>query len=229
MLQYIETVKVAVWRYSVRLINILGTNGSGKSTRTDLLVKYLDSKKTPELVMMDCKNGYKEIGRIYDSIFILGRFNKSGKWIGLDLADFTTGQSRLDLYKYISEAYPNVEIFLQEGYFNNGSKHTNKEHLLNYGVDSYSYYFFIYDNMQQFIERCNGRTGKERGEEWAINSAGWRDNTTFLKLYEYYSELNEENCIVYKCNIHAPKDLLIQELFNTTFIVEEQEIVTDEW
>ena len=213
----------------MKLINVMGTNGSGKSTRVDALVKYLDTKMEAKLVHMDCKNGHKEIGRIYGDLFILGRLNNSGKWIGLDLADFCTFQSRLDLYKTISESYPEVKTFLQEGYFNNGSKKATKETLSEYNVSSYVYYVFVYDTIEQFIERCNGRTGKSRGLEWAEKSAGWNDNKSFNGVFEFYDKLKEEDCVVHKYDISAPRDLLVRELFNDTFEIPKEINEPKDW
>lgn len=199
----------------MKLINITGANATGKSTRVGCLVNFLDSKYESKLVHKNCRNGYKEIGRIYNDIFVLGRYNKSGIWVGLDLADYTTIQSRLDLYKEISEEY-NVSMFIQEGYFNNGSKTLNTTVLKEYNVTNYSYYFLLYNNIQDFIDRCSGRTGQIKTLEWAENSAGWKTNNSILSIYNTYNDLNEENCKSILVDIHAPVDFFVQELFNET-------------
>lgn len=213
----------------MKLININGANATGKSTRVATLVDYLDNNYDVELVHRDCRNGYKEVGRIYGEYFVMGRPTKKGLWAGIDLADYSSIQSRYDLYKDIHESYPQVKYFIQEGYFNNTSKTTTKEVLKDYGVDSYSYYYILYDDIQDFINRCNGRTGQDRGEDWALESAGWKKNILYKDIYKIYNDLNEENCKAVLVDFESPKDYFVTEFFNTNHEKKEATLSLDEW
>lgn len=213
----------------MKLININGANATGKSTRVTTLIKYLEENFKAELIYKNCKNGYKEIGRIYKDYFIMGRFNKKGVWVGLDLADYSTLQSRLDLYKEISSEYPEVKYFVQEGYFNNASKNTTSDILKEYGVNSYHYYYIIYSDIEDYIDRCNGRTGLNRDLDWAKNSAGWKNNQNLYSIMDVYDKLNEPNGNTTKVDINAPKDYFVREFFDRTFEVPEIQPESDDW
>lgn len=201
----------------MKLINIIGANATGKSTRVSTFIRFLDSKEQPTLVFKNCRNGYKEIGRIYGDYFFLGRFNSKGVWVGLDTSDFSTQQSKLNLYKEIKLEYPEIQFFIQEGYFNNSSKTLTKELLSKYGVDSYKYYFFIYDDIQDYISRCSNRTGQEKDFQWATKSAGWKANLNFSVVFEFYKNLNEDGCSLKKVKFDEPLDFFVREFFNQEF------------
>jgi len=216
-------------------INVLGGNASGKSTRVSCLVKWMEGKfGAPELIIHYSMKKKKEteVGRIYNTsigkVFILGKFNNKGKWVGLDNADFSTYDSRYEFIKFMFENY-DLRVFLQEGYFNNRGYAFTFEKVIENGsnVDEVIEVFFLYTKVEQFLERTNGRTGKERGLDWAENAPGWRDNVSQRKHLEKLFETKENGetkTILLDVPIDETKDYFIQQLFNETCECKEEEI-----
>ena len=106
-----------------------------------------------------------------------------------------------------------------EGYFNNrsvaGSPHNLRE---NGGVSKVTTLISYYDDIEKFIERTNGRTGKERGMVWAENSPGWKDNAVFIRMMEKYQEgIGEKDTLERVDNIDSPRDFLVTRFFNDSF------------
>jgi len=210
-----------------QFINLLGGNAIGKSTRVAYLTKYLDEKCEPYEPLIHYSMKKKkdiEVGRIYNTtkgkIFIGGRMNGKGKWTGLDTADFSTGQSRYDFIKFMFETH-DIDIFVQEGFFNNRI-HTNtleKLHEHSYPVDSCVQFAFLYDDVTEYMNRCNDRTGKDRGLDWAENSSGWKENVAMDKKFKLISETSKGETI--RCNKDERKDFLVDYIFNDSFEVSE--------
>ena len=223
----------------------MGTNGLGKSTRVNALVEYLGkdykeisytflktTKKTPDGVMTTVKN----IGRYYPEkkTFIMGSKNKKGVWVGLDNADITTFDDKYEFYKWIQKEYPDLEYFIQEGYFNNRSMRSSPDANRELFKSSHTV-IFIYDNVEEFLERCSGRTGKDKTLDWALNSTGWGDNGTCENLYNRYLVEVCDKHTVESYKKDAPKDLLVNIIFNDTFDYIEETVelpkkeIVDEW
>jgi hypothetical protein len=71
--------------------------------------------------------------------------------------------------------------FIVEGYFAVGGGFLRPDALAPM-FDKVSQYYFLYDTLEQYVERTEGRTGRtwvERGKD-PVKSAGWRSNQTFL-------------------------------------------------
>jgi energy-coupling factor transporter ATP-binding protein EcfA2 len=210
-------------------VNILGGNASGKSTRVTCLVKFLGEKfGEPELVFHHSMKTKKdaEVGRIYKTsignMFILGRFNKKGKWVGLDTADFSTYDSRYAFIKYMFDNY-DISYFIQEGYFNNRGYAFTLEKVLDNGakVDKTIEFFFLYEDVKDFQRRTNERTGKDRDLDWAENAPGWRDNLTQTRVFNELKE-SETKTVLEKVSIDVPRDYFVEYFFGENFNCEEE-------
>ena len=205
-------------------INILGGNASGKSTRVGCLVNYMHEKAGSYEPVIYFSNKVKkeiEVGRIYNingvEYFVVGRFNNKGKWVGLDTADFSTYDSRYKFIKYMFENF-NISFFIQEGYFNNRGYAFTKEVLdeQGCGVDKVIEFFILYDKVEQFLERTNNRTGKDRGLDWAENAPGWRDNEGQIKVLKRLQEEGTETELI-TISIDAKKDYFVEYFFGVEY------------
>lgn len=197
----------------LHLVNVTGSNGTGKSTRTNILVNWMCRKYDSEEFIYN----NEKIGLIFPSIGYLIIGDKTGHdgWCSLDLAKFKTWEDKLNFYKYISDNHPEISTIFQEGYFNNGSMQGSPSNLRNFGITRSSIYFFFYDNVEEFLKRTNERSGKaSRGLDWAENCAGWKDNCVMPKIMEKYKEEMLENDIVKRVSIHANRNYFLTELFN---------------
>lgn len=213
----------------MKLSNIMGTNALGKSTRINCLVDYLGedyeevsytflrkSKAEPDGVMTTIQN----IGRYYKKhkILIVGRKNNSGVWVGLDTADLNNWGSKIEFYtRIINKELPyDIEHIIQEGYFNNTSMQGSPNALKTIGFTSADFYIFIYDTVDEYLERCNSRSGKIRDIDWAKNSPGWKDNTTYSNTLKNYKKEEDSNFVVYKLCKDEHVDYFVRKLFNDT-------------
>ena len=215
------------------LINILGSNATGKSTRVSYLTKWLDSHWSSEgFEYNTVKKGLKDIGKFYPELglLILGGNTRKGGWVSLDRADLSSYEQKLNFYKDIAENFPQVVSILQEGYFNNRSVQGSPNNLRNWGITSSKMYFLYYDKVEDFLERTNARSGKtERGLDWAENSPGWRDNATVQETEErYLKDCNEMLDIIKKVDINADKTYFITELFGNDFEIDMELFVEPE-
>jgi hypothetical protein len=209
---------------------MLGVNAIGKSSRVTALVNYLETKfKYTELsytTTLKLHNGntkdvhIKNIARIYENgVMIIGRKNKMGVWVGMDLGDTPNWAAKLAFYKYVIDNATTLGVnhIIVEGYFNNGSMQGSPESLKKLGFTSGDYCFFIYDNVEQFLERCSNRVGKDKGMEWAVNSVGWRDNAMYSRSYDKHKMQEDENFKIHKFGWLEPIDLLVRMYFNDTY------------
>lgn len=212
----------------MKFTNLMGTNGTGKSTRTTFLVEFLDknysykeltysflkaTKTSPEPTLTTIEN----IGRVYSNgMLIVGRLTQSGKWVGLDTADLNNWASKIQFYKYIIENSKELGInhIIQEGYFNNKSLQGSPNVIKQLGFESADFIVFSYNNVNEFLERCSGRAGKNKGLEWAMKSSGWNDNKAFVQYYEKYKLEESENFNVVLLNFDAEADYLVNLYFN---------------
>jgi len=225
---------------SLRLINYMGSNGSGKSTRTFTLVKYLQEhftwREISEAVERKNKDAKLEvIGTLFSNgWFVLGRFAKDGgQWVSLDTAIFSNWDTRLKRIPELKEKYPEITTIFMEGYFNNRSKRGSITNWEDKGCTEVHLILTYYEKIEQFIERTNNRTGKDRGLDWAENSSGWSDNILFGQLMDYYSEDlgKNENNMVWRIGFEEDRDVLVWRYFKEHYVYVPKSITktTDEW
>jgi hypothetical protein len=168
-------------------IGILGSCATGKSTRLNMFVEYLDEIAQVPYQVHDYtfyKKGemhtIKNAGRAYaNGIYIVGNKTKAGNWVG---ADYTFGKlgDKETIYGFIDIATEVHDTFIVEGYFAVGGGFLRPDALAPM-FESVSQYYFLYDTLDQYVERTEGRTGKtweERGKD-PEKSAGWKSNQSF--------------------------------------------------
>jgi hypothetical protein len=167
----------------MKLIYIVGANATGKSTRVTKIVDSLG--KSYEPIMF--RN--KEAGRIYESGFaIIGNRTKSGKWVGMDSFPENNWDERHKFLKSVTSTN-GVHTVIMEGYFNMVALAASSDRFLEDGFDEIDYYFFLYDKIEDYLERVNMRKGETRTLEWAENSVGWGENNSRLRrAYERHSD-----------------------------------------
>lgn len=215
------------------IINIGGSNAIGKSTRMNVLIEYMEAKFGSEPFSYDITKGkdptiiHKEVGFTSNGFLFIGSKKKTGGWVGWDKADFSSWTKRIALYKDIYDNYPDIHTIIVEGYFNNrsaqGAPKAIREQV---GENAISRnWVFLYDNIQEFIDRTNGRTGKDRGLDWAENSSGWQDNEVFKKYAKLYQEENQGKDETLIFNKDEPEDLFVQILFNENMEIEVPQLL----
>ena len=168
-------------------IGILGSCATGKSTRLNMFVEYLDNvAKVPyenhdyTFVKKDKMITIPNAGRAYaNGVYVVGNKTKAGNWVG---ADYTFGKlgDKLSIYDFLESVTETHETFIVEGYFAVGGGFLRPD-ALSHMFDSVSQYYFLYDTLAQYVERTEGRTGvtwEERGKD-AEKSAGWKSNQSF--------------------------------------------------
>jgi len=168
-------------------IGILGSCATGKSTRLNMFIEYLDDIAGIPYETHDytfTKKGeqvtIKNAGRSYaNGIYIVGNKTKAGNWVG---ADYTFGRlgDKVSIYEFMEKATEMNDKFIVEGYFAVGGGFLRPDALA-FMFDRVSQYYFLYDTLEQYVERTEGRTEKtwtERGKDPA-KSAGWKSNQSF--------------------------------------------------
>ena len=215
-----------------RIIFIQGSNAIGKSTRVSHLVDSLGdtwedhhytfnkvSKKEPTP-----KTTTILAGRQYPcGTYIVGRPTLSGVWVGTDYA-FSQLGGGYSILKYLDTVVrAGAQTVIVEGFYGVGNLLGPASLGQLYGTDlNKEYYFFIYDDIEQFIERTEGRSGKTwprtRVKTGAIieaeNSAGWNGNSICIKREQEWREgLNEGDKVV-KLGWEAPVDILSKEILS---------------
>jgi hypothetical protein len=214
----------------MRLVNLLGSNATGKSTRTFCLYQYLKSKYKQHpinFLSKDKKSGEyvdQQVGVVFENGWFLqgGLSKEDSVWIGLDDGKLPKHTDRYRLFNEINEYNKDcpfeVSTIVIEGYFNN-SKSQNplnvKENCPNLTeVDVFCLY---YDTVEEFVDRTNSRAGHCKGLDWALNSAGWKFNESIKGLEQEYDG-------VVRLDINSPKDWLVHHYFGERFdFVEEKE------
>jgi predicted acetyltransferase len=221
-------VKIFNGQDGLTLVNIMGSNATGKSTRVRVLVDWLDMHFESKIFQYQTPDkGVKPLGLLYEKLglLIIGK-KTSSSWVGLDAAVITKQQETLDFYKMVSEKHKNIHTILQEGYFSNRSPQRSPNNVRRYGIDICKIYAFYYDSIDDYLERTNTRSGKlDRGMDWAENSRGWQENSTIKNMFIRY----QEDCLpidkVERVDINAPKTFFIKELFGVD--VNENDIVVE--
>lgn len=162
----------------MKLISIIGSNATGKSTRVTHIIDSLGEIYTPLLI-----EG-KEFGRIYDSGYcVIGKRTKSGKWNSMDSFPHTNWDTRLAFFEELAKD-ERIHTVIMEGYFNMVAKAGNISVWKDHGYDEVEYFFFYYDKVEDFLARVNMRNeGKDiiKTMEWAKGCAGWKDNEGRIK------------------------------------------------
>ena len=117
-----------------------------------------------------------------------------------------------------------IKYYFFEGFFNNHSFSYFEKLIKNPNLKVF-YYVFLYRSSEEFLERCNNRTGKvTRDLEWAKKSPGFRRNHELKKLLEKASTTTEGDFKTYELDKNAPKDLLIKDFFEEKLEIDEKEV-----
>ena len=212
------------------VINYIGSNATGKSTRVTVLVNYLESKYDVEDVEFTYtkkskKYGDKEVTtkvglRFSNDWVIFGKFDGSRKWIGLDTGMCSSWDQRSAFITEMKERGVDTVVF--EGYFNNRSKIAGPETFHNAGADEVHILASFYDKCEDFLMRTNIRSGKlERGMDWAENAPGWKDNQGIINSQKYWNEQAKEFDTVDRVSIDAPKEYLVTRFVDGEFDVDK--------
>jgi hypothetical protein len=222
----------------MHLINIYGSNATGKSTRVFYLYKYLESKYKKEPIYFEIKNKSKDTyehgqcGYVFENGWALfGKETKDGnKWVGVDTAMLPTHEDRFKFFREVQEYNKNcpykIEHMIFEGYFNSRGPRFHPESFRKEcpNLSGCDFIVLYYDTIEQFIERTNSRAGHVKGMDWAENSAGWRDNQDRENMFTNASENNPMNDVVLRLDINEPKDWFVRNYFNDSFELKEQEV-----
>ncbi len=218
----------------MKVINFMGANATGKSTRTKVMVDYLKTQFGFKEFLYDTnKKDQQNIGYLFDNGWlILGNETKGGNsWISIDKAFFTSHDDRQAFIMDLIANYE-VEVLFMEGYFNNRSERCGPQAMRDIGVTTTHILFSYYDNMNQYIARTNGRTGKTRGPEWAEKATGWKDNAVFEKRHKSFLNEIEFEDAVERVDIDETVEFLVQTFFDPSWslpdpVDEPNEL--DEW
>jgi hypothetical protein len=196
----------------LRVVILLGANATGKSTRMTKVVDSLGEKYTP------LKLGEKEVGRYYpiEKIAIIGKRNKSGKWISMDFFPLQKWEERFPYFEEIGKQYE-IETLLMEGYFNMVAKAALPANWRKYGYNKVDMFFLFYDKVEELLARVNERAQDNQVNpktmEWAKNSSAWKDNIGRIrKGFQWYSESKEENDTVQRLDIDESPFFLVDFL-----------------
>ena len=165
-----------------KYIGILGSCATGKSTRVNKLVDHLGNDYDPiSYAFSKNDNDYDlPCGRLYpNGLFIAGNKTKAGNWVGADGIFGKLGSKDLIL-EFIDIILLEADTFLVEGYFAVGGSFLRPESMSKY-VDTFNQYYFLYDELGEYVERTEARTGnswESRGKD-PEQSAGWKSNKSF--------------------------------------------------
>jgi GNAT superfamily N-acetyltransferase len=219
----------------LHLINYMGANGVGKSTRAFHLVEYLkevfDYKEFNYNIIRKGKEEKEEtIGLLFENGWlVLGKFSKDDtQWVSLDSAILSKWEQRIAFIEDMTSRDEIKTVFM-EGYFNNRSMQSSPENLHAHGVTQVDIITSYYDDISEFIERTNGRTGKNRGLEWAEQSPGWNDNKLFDKLYHNFIKEVQDTDKVIRLDIHAPREALVHLYFDEGYTKKVENNSVEEW
>lgn len=212
----------------MKVINFAGANAVGKSTRTAVLIDYLKAHYNYEVIEdmvdegADLPPKKSVVGLLFENgWFIFGKDSKSAAgWVSLDAKMFCSWESRFKYFNELKKKHKFDVLFL-EGSFNNRSPNIMPSYWIENLCDEYDCHLCYYDKVEQFLERCNTRTGQDRPLEWAENASGWRDNGTFKRIDELYSSENSDIINVQRLPIDADKDILVQKYFNTNWEIKD--------
>ena len=102
---------------------------------------------------------------------------------------------------------------LAESYFCGPSLKFRPESLFDH-FDYVNNFITFYDEVEDYLQRCRDRSGRDLTIEWASNSAGWQDNGAFKRVFRVTPEQveNKEGSSVERLDINAPRDWLIHKM-----------------
>ena len=198
---------------------LMGSNATGKSTRMKVLADHLGDYEDYEYTFFDHKKDKVitvNIGRLYpNGHFLLGEEagNHAG-WVSMDKAILSTQDLRTEFYKHIIANEPRIKHVFAEGYFNMSSVRSQPAFLQETGFENADSIYCFYDNLEQFIERTEFRSGsswEDKGKDPAV-SAGWLDNKTYDRVFNRAMEEHNptEGRRVIRMPIDAPRDYLVE-------------------
>jgi energy-coupling factor transporter ATP-binding protein EcfA2 len=202
---------------------VMGANATGKSTRfkvfVDALVEKYGGYDDYSYTFFDTKKDETrtvDIGRLFpNGYLVLGsEANNQAGWVCLDKAILSTQDMRTNFYKHVINKDHTVKHVFAEGYFNTMSPRSRPNFLRETGFNSIDCFFLYYEQPEDYLSRTNSRAGKERGMDWAIASAGWKDNLGFGRAY--IKTLRDEHDPsddkrVFRLNNDSPKDYFVEK------------------
>lgn len=206
------------------IVSVIGSNATGKSTRINKLVDYLDQSGLTysDVIYEFTKNGEQKTvksGRRYENgVFILGNKTKTGGWVG---ADYVLGKlgDKATIYQFMNVILESSDTMIIEGYFAVGGAGMRPQALrdnLNYDIQCAQYYF-LYNELQEYIDRTESRSGKtweSRGKD-PEKSAGWKSNISYWKgLKKAQEQEIEGRDLVGTVNPYIKEDFFIEEYNN---------------
>jgi len=207
---------------------LVGANATGKSTRLKTFVddtsRLLDTDGIDyEYTFFDTKKDKTRtvvLGKLFpNGILILGSEAKNhAGWVCLDKAILSTQDMRTDFYKYTMTNDTRVKHIVAEGYFNCTSPKMRPEYLRKTGFETINCAFMYYDNVKEFFDRTQERSGHDRDMEWAENCAGWKDNSSFRRSHEKSLEQDrDDKQRVIRLDINAPRNALFEIVHDCPF------------
>lgn len=220
----------------MHLINIYGSNATGKSTRVFYLYKYLESKYKKHPIYFEIKNKSKNVyehgqcGYVFENGWaIFGKETSNGEsWVGIDTAMLPKQSDRFKFFRevqdYNKESPYTIQNMVFEGYFNSvGPKFTPanfREECPN--LTACDFIILFYDKIEDFIERTNVRGSHDKGIDWAENSLGWKFNQDRAEMLINALANNPKDDFVFRLDINEPKDWLVKHYLNDLFELEEK-------
>lgn len=146
---------------------VLGSSATGKGTRMNQLMQFLNTKYTPEIFEDTDKDGKKfNLGLLYKEldILILGKYVNNvqtgiSSWSSMDSIWSKYGGTEPTVAR-IKELHNNV---ICEGYANMDTFRIRPAHMSSNGCKNFFYQLFYYDKngIQDYLNRVIGRSGKE--------------------------------------------------------------------
>ena len=216
----------------MKVINFMGANATGKSTRTKVMVDYMKEHfEYKEFLYDTADKDQQNIGYLFDNGWlVLGNETKDGNgWISIDKAFFTSHDARQAFIRDLDKNFGDVDTLFMEGYFNNRSERCGPKAMREIGVKTTDIIFSYYDNIDEYIARTNGRTGRNRGYEWAENATGWKDNSVFEKRHKSFLNEIVGDDSVCRVDVNEDKEYLVRNYFDPDFKLSEVVSSADEW
>ena len=213
------------------IINYIGSNATGKSTRVTAVVDYLEANFEVEdvyftYIKKSKKNGDKEVTtkvgvRFSNDWVVFGKRDGSGKWIGLDTGVCSSWDQRSAFVSEMNRLGADTILF--EGYFNNRSKIAGPETFHNAGATEVHILASYYDKCEDFLMRTNVRSGKlERGMDWAENAPGWKDNKGIINSQKYWNEQAKEGDSVMRIDIDEKREYIVHRFLDKDYVYDEK-------
>ena len=229
----------------MRVINFIGANATGKSTRTKVLVDHLMENFEYEPVEFTYTKRSKKEGdkvitsdvglKFSNNWVIFGKFSgkENESWVGLDSGMCSSWDQRSAFVQKMKD--DGVDTVFFEGYFNNRSKIAGPETFRNAGADEVHILVSYYDDVNEFLERTNVRSGRlHRGLDWAENAPGWKDNKGIINSQKYWNEQSKEGDTVTRIDINEPREYIVHRFLDknykyTPFVPKKEVNDMDEW